>query len=75
MAETKTEHRRLAPHETLEIHEMLASKTNGLVNLKRTYPTIQDPQLRQLYLQCIRATEQQIQELVALLQQRAVPVF
>lgn len=60
--------RRLAPHETLEIHELLAYKSTGLVKLKQTYPRIADPELKQLYAQTIRETEDSIRSLLGLFQ-------
>jgi hypothetical protein len=63
---------RLAPHETIELHELLSLKTTTLVKQKETVGKIVDPQLRQLYLQSIQMTEKQIVELMHLLQNRAI---
>jgi hypothetical protein len=63
---------RLAPHETIELHELLSLKTTTLVKQKETSGKVMDPQLRQLYLQSIQMTEKQIVELMYLLQNRAI---
>ncbi|EPZ52888.1 hypothetical protein [Alicyclobacillus acidoterrestris] len=57
----------LAPHETLELHELLASNSIGLAKHKSTLRKIQDPELRQLYFMCIQQGEKRIQELAAFL--------
>lgn len=38
----------LAPHETLELHELLASKTVSLYNMKKTLPKIRSRTKRNL---------------------------
>jgi similar to spore coat protein len=63
---------RLAPHETLELHELLVLKTTSLVKLKETVVKVVDPQLQQLYLQHIQVTQQQIVELMNLLENRPI---
>ena len=63
---------RLAPHETLQLHEMLAYKTVGLVKLKMNAGLVENPELRQMYLQTIGRTEQEVCELAALLENRAL---
>ncbi|BCJ88486.1 coat protein F [Effusibacillus dendaii] len=60
----------LAPHETLELHEILAFKTNGLMRQKMALPHIHDPELRRLYMESMTATERHIREIVELLQHR-----
>ncbi|GLG00286.1 hypothetical protein Alches_03250 [Alicyclobacillus hesperidum subsp. aegles] len=62
----------LAMHETLELHELLAMKSNRLAQDKRTVAKITDPQLRDMYLTCIQVTTKQIQELAALLEQYSI---
>lgn len=62
--------RRLAPHETLELHELLASKNTQLYNMKRSLPHIADSELRQIYADTIQVCSHQIRELVTLLQAR-----
>jgi predicted HTH transcriptional regulator len=61
---------RLAPHETLELHELLALKTTGLVKLKKSLPKITNPELKQICLQAIQTTERHIVDLMNLLQYR-----
>lgn len=61
---------RLAMHETLELHELLAMQSNRLVQDKKTVAKVSDPTLRNIYLECIHATELQIKEIVHILNQR-----
>jgi hypothetical protein len=63
---------RLAPHETLELHELLVLKTTQLVKMKDTVAKVADPQLQQLYLQQIHVTQLQIVELMNLLENRPI---
>jgi spore coat protein F len=55
----------LAWHETLDMHELVALQTNGLIELKRTVNNVQDITLKNLYVQTIRALESNLQELLA----------
>jgi hypothetical protein len=63
---------RLAPHETLELHELLVLKTTAHVKMKETVAKVADPQLQQLYLQQIHVTQLQIVELMNLLENRPI---
>ncbi|KIL41470.1 hypothetical protein SD70_07235 [Gordoniibacillus kamchatkensis] len=63
---------RLAPHETIDLHEVLVAKTTGLAKLKDAVPKIENPELKQLVLHTIRVTEQHIAEIIHLLQYRAI---
>jgi hypothetical protein len=63
---------RLAPHETLELHELLILKTTSLVKMKETVAKVVDPQLQQLYLHQIYVTQLQIVELMSLLENRPI---
>jgi similar to spore coat protein len=63
---------RLAPHETLELHELLVLKTTALVKMKETVVKVADPQLQQLFLQQIHVTQLQIVELMNLLEKRPI---
>ena len=60
------EHRQrtLAWHETLELHELVAFKSIGLMKVKKGLREIQDPQLRNIYQQTIRDLETSLQELL-----------
>lgn len=51
------ERRTLAWHETLEMHELVAFQSNGLIKLKKMIREVKDPQLRQLYSVSIQAVE------------------
>ncbi|WP_409305972.1 spore coat protein [Peribacillus sp. SCS-155] len=55
---------RLAWHETLEIHELVAFQSTGLIKLKKHIHKITDPELRSLHAMAIQALEKNIQELV-----------
>src|SRR5690554_8154471 len=56
---------RLAWHETLELHELVAFQSNGLVQLKKTVKDVKDPALLKLYKECTHALETNLQELIA----------
>ncbi|MBU2659331.1 MULTISPECIES: spore coat protein CotF [Bacillus] len=58
------ERRTLAWHETLEMHELVAFQSNGLIKLKKMIREVKDPQLRQLYSVSIQAVEQNLRELL-----------
>ncbi|MCY7831614.1 spore coat protein CotF [Bacillus spizizenii] len=58
------ERRTLAWHETLEMHELVAFQSNGLIKLKKMIGEVKDPQLRQLYSVSIQAVEQNLRELL-----------
>lgn len=45
--------RHLAWHETLELYELVAFQSVGLVKLKETYPKVTDTALRELYIQAM----------------------
>ncbi len=61
---------KLAPHETLELHELLALKSNALIQMKLILPKIKDPELKQIYLHAIQGTQHAITEIMHLLQHR-----
>ncbi|AYK59194.1 spore coat protein CotF [Bacillus subtilis] len=58
------ERRTLAWHETLEMHELVAFQSNGLIKLKKMIREVKDPQLRQLYNVSIQGVEQNLRELL-----------
>jgi spore coat protein F len=55
----------LAWHETLDMHELVAFQTNGLIKLKRMVNSVNDPALKTLYVQTIKALESNLGELLA----------
>ena len=63
-------HTRLAPHETLELHELLAFQSNTLIRQKKTVKKITDPGLRRLYIQSIEGLQMNIAEIVKELEHR-----
>ncbi|WP_026673279.1 spore coat protein [Alkalihalobacterium bogoriense] len=56
--------RHLAWHETLEIHELVATQSIGLMNLKKALPEITDSELKKIYDQTIQGLSQNIRELL-----------
>jgi spore coat protein F len=55
----------LAWHETLDMHELVALQTIGLIELKRTVNNVHDVPLKNLYAQTIHALESNLRELLA----------
>lgn len=53
----------LALHETLEMHELLTSKTVCLAVAKSRQQLVQDPALKTLFQQDIQQTTQSIQQI------------
>jgi spore coat protein F len=56
--------RHLAYHETLEIHELVAFQSNGLMKLKKAIVDVQDDRLRSLYQNTIMDLEGNIRDLL-----------
>src|SRR4051794_19107227 len=54
----------LAWHETLDMHELVAFQTNGLMKLKKAVHDVNDPDLKKLYFQTIQAIESNLRELL-----------
>lgn len=54
----------LAWHETLEIHELVAFQSVGLLKLKKALPEITDPALKELYVQAIKGLSKNLRELL-----------
>ncbi|WP_010093856.1 spore coat protein [Ornithinibacillus scapharcae] len=54
----------LAWHETLEIHELVAFQSIGLMKLKKSIGDVQDERLRGLYQNTINGLEVNLQELL-----------
>lgn len=54
----------LAWHETLEIHELVAFQSIGLMKLKKSIGEVQDERLRGLYQNTIQALEANLQDLL-----------
>ncbi|WP_273365781.1 coat protein F [Alicyclobacillus herbarius] len=69
--ESETRGHHLAPHETLELHELLAFQANNLARQKMVTGKIHDPALCALYLEAISAGERCICELMEALKARA----
>lgn len=58
------QHKHLAWHETMELHELTASQSNTLMGLKMHVVDVADPKLRGLYEETIRSTESNLKELL-----------
>lgn len=54
----------LAWHETLELHELVASQSVNLFQLKNSIRHIQDSEIKSLYIETIKSLEKNIQELL-----------
>lgn len=54
----------LAWHETLEVHELVAFQSIGLMKLKKAYPEVSDPVLQGIYKQSIKSLSNNIRELL-----------
>ncbi|MBE3596376.1 MAG: hypothetical protein IMW86_04960 [Hydrogenibacillus sp.] len=63
---------RLAPMETLMLHELIVMETARLLELKRRLGTIDNETLKQLTERLIALLEKNIREAMSLLQYRAV---
>ncbi|PWU67225.1 spore coat protein [Gracilibacillus dipsosauri] len=59
-----THHQTLAWHETLELHELVAFQSIGLMKLKNGLNNIQDHNLYNIYLQTIQELEVNLKELL-----------
>jgi len=55
----------LAWHETLELHELVASQSVSLFQLKNSIRHIKDPQIKSLYMETIQSLENNIKELLS----------
>ncbi|GGE29144.1 spore coat protein [Marinithermofilum abyssi] len=55
---------RLAWHETLELHELVASQAHGLTKLKKSIRLIPDPELQKIYRFWIQSLQNNLQELL-----------
>lgn len=65
MAYPSTHHKpRLAWHETLELHELVAMETNHLITLKKSVKKVSDPALKNLYMMAIGCCQQHLQQLL-----------
>ncbi|KKI90614.1 spore coat protein [Bacillus sp. SA1-12] len=56
--------RKLAWHETMELHELVAFSSIGLMKLKKALKDIQCPTLKSIYIQSIKELEGNIRELL-----------
>ena len=56
--------KKLAWHETLELHEMVAFQSLGLMKLKMSINKVTDSELRELYRLCIQDLEKNLNELL-----------
>ncbi|PYI50787.1 spore coat protein [Paenibacillus flagellatus] len=66
-------HHRLAWHETLDMHELVAFQTVSLIELKRAIRQVQDQELRNLYAQTIQVLDGNLRELLAFYPNAPIP--
>ncbi|MEF3306775.1 spore coat protein [Paenibacillus sp. GYB003] len=66
-------YRHLAWHETLDMHELVAFQTIGLIKLKRSVNEVDDPALKSLYIETIKALDGNLRELLAFYPQAPHP--
>lgn len=58
------ERKLLAWHETLELHELVAFQSSGLMKLKMSISKVTDHELKELYKKCIQDLEGNLKELL-----------
>ncbi|MCM3567404.1 spore coat protein [Neobacillus mesonae] len=58
------ERKLLAWHETMELHEMVAFQSTGLMKLKMSINRVTDHELKELYRKCITDLERNLNELL-----------
>lgn len=63
-ANANVQHKHLAWHETMKLHELTASTANNLMALKMHVHHVADPQLHGLYEEMIRMQESNLKELL-----------
>jgi len=61
---SQEERKLLAWHETLELHELVAFQSVGLMKLKMSINKVTDPELKELYRKCIHDLEANINALL-----------
>lgn len=61
---SQEERRLLAWHETLELHELVAFQSTGLMKLKMSINKVTDAELKELYRKCIHELEANINDLL-----------
>jgi spore coat protein F len=79
---TQNNQQTLAWHETLELHELVAFNSIGLMKMKKGLKEIKDDPLERIYLQTIKDLENHLQELLVFYpyaphanQQRDFPMY
>ncbi|MGA5662971.1 spore coat protein [Bacillus bombysepticus] len=55
---------RLAWHETLELHELVAFQAIGLIKLKKSVRKVSDQTLQSIYINAINSIQKNLQELI-----------
>jgi spore coat protein F len=61
-------HQHLAWHESLELHELVAFKSIGLMRMKKTLPELSDSALKGIYERGIKENTEDLQELMGFYQ-------
>ncbi|SEC60886.1 spore coat protein [Paenibacillus sp. GP183] len=65
----------LAWHETLELHEVVATLAHQLIAFKMQHANIQDPTLRSLYTEAIRGLEKDMHDLLPYYEKVPIPTM
>jgi spore coat protein F len=65
----------LAWHETLELHEVVATLAHQMIAFKMQLANIQDPTLRGLYTETIRGFEQDMRDLLPYYEKAPIPTM
>jgi spore coat protein F len=65
----------LAWHETLELHEVVATLAHQLIAFKMQLANVQDPTLRGLYTEAIRGLEQDMRDLLPYYEKAPIPTM
>lgn len=58
------ERKMLAWHETMELHELVAFQSLGLMKLKMSFKKVPEQELKELYRKCIHELEANLNELI-----------
>ncbi|WP_245629906.1 spore coat protein [Domibacillus robiginosus] len=65
----------LAWHETLELHEVVATASHFLAEFKMQLANVQNPTLRGLYMETIRSLEQNTRDLLPFYEKAPIPMM
>jgi spore coat protein F len=75
LSESSRAPQHLAWHETLELHEVVATLAHQMIAFKMQLANIQDPTLRGLYTETIRGFEQDMRDLLPFYEKAPIPTM